>query len=144
MQENALITTDTTMFKSDMERFTTLDINSEDNQIELLNALNGCDVKLIDIVGQTIEIKDLYIEKRVVENVDDTTGEVKEANKYRCILFGTDDKTYVAGAYGVYNSLAQIIALLGTPSVERPFKLEVFQQPTGDKGRKTLKLKIVK
>lgn len=121
-------------------KFTTLSLTTEEELTELYNATQECDVKLIDIVGQTIEVVGVYIEERPFNQVDEETGEVREGSKFRTILFGTDGKTYVAGAYGVYNSITQILSLFGKPSKEKPFTLEVGRRPIGD-GRQSLILK---
>lgn len=121
-------------------KFTTMELKTEEQLTELYNATQECDVKLNDIVGTTIEIKDVYIEERPFNMVDEETGEIKEGSKYRTILFGTDGKTYVAGAYGIFNSISQILGMFGKPSEEKPFTLEVKKRPIGN-GKETLVLK---
>lgn len=121
-------------------KFTTLPLESEEELTELYNATQECDIKLNDIVGSVIEIHGVYIEERPFNTVDEETGEYKEGSKYRTILFGTDGKTYVAGAYGVFNSISNIIGMFGKPTKEKPYKLEVRKRPIGG-GKETLVLK---
>lgn len=121
-------------------KFTTLELKTEEELTELYNATQECDVKLNDIVGSTIEIYGVYIEERPFNVVDEDTGEYKEGSKYRTILFGTDGKTYVAGAYGIFNSISQILGMFGKPSKEKSFTLEVRKRPIGN-GKETLVLK---
>lgn len=123
-----------------VNKFTTMKLETEEQLTELYNATQECDVKLNDIVGTTIEIRDIYIEERLFTQIDEETGELKEVSKYRTILFGTDGKTYVAGAYGIFNSISQILGMFGKPSEEKPFTLEVKKRPIGN-GKETLVLK---
>lgn len=121
-------------------KFTTMELATEEELTELYNATQECDVKLNDVVGSQIEIRDVYIEERPFNMVDEETGEIKEGSKYRTILFGTDGKTYVAGAYGIFNSISQIMGMFGKPSISKPFLLEVKKRPLGN-GKETLVLK---
>lgn len=139
-----LISNDLSVFDSSVKRVTSLDLTNDDDQIKLLNALQNCDVKLNDIVGQTIEVNGCYIEERPTEFVDEETGEVTERSKYVTMLFGTDGKTYVAGSYGVYNSIAQIAAIKGLPSESNVIKLNVIKVPAKTQGHSLLKLMITK
>lgn len=102
----------------------------------LFNALESCDIKLNDIVGQVISIKDIYIEERQI--IDETTGEVKP--KYRTIIFDDNNQSYATGSYGVYNSLCRIIALCGLPdSWSESLKVKVEKKSIGD-GKQSLTL----
>lgn len=128
------------IFKSDVKRFTSLDLSKEECQMKLLNATQNCDVILNDIVNQQIEINGIYITERPVEEVNNDTGEVIEKSKYTTILFGVDGKTYVAGSYGVYNSIVQIMSIKGMPSDSNTFKLKVIKVPAKTQGHFLLKL----
>lgn len=110
-----------------------------DEKKALFNALESCDVLLNNIVGQVIEVKDLYIEERPY--TDETTGEVKP--KYRTIIFDSNGQTYATGAYGVYNALKKIVQLCGTPDTwGEPLKVKVAKKPIGD-GKQSLTLLLV-
>ena len=141
---NNLISNDANIFRSDIKKFTTLNLDDEDDQLTLLNSMQACDVKLNDIVDQTIEVNGCYIEERPVENVDEETGEVKPKSKYITMLFGTDGKSYVAGSYGVYNSLSQLASVKGFPSKNNVYKLKVIKVPARTQGHFLLKLIMVK
>lgn len=129
-EEGLIVTNQRNMFCS-------LDLEEQENKVKLYNATEQCDVLLNDIVGQTIEIKDVYIEE--YETVDKETGEVK--NKFRTILFGSDGKTYASGAYGIYNSLRKIFTIFGDPTQWESLKLKIYKRKTKT-GTQTLCLKV--
>lgn len=112
---------------------------TDEEKKALFNALEKCDILLNDIVGQDIEIKDIFCEER--EIVDEKTGELKK--KYRTILFDTDGKSYVTGSYGIYNVLKKIFAVYGLPSTwSNPIKVKVDKKKIND-GKTSLTLTIL-
>ena len=129
-----------------MERecFTSVNLNSEEARIDLFNATENADVLLNDVVGQVITIKDIYIEKNPIKEVDDETGEVTfNGVKYRTILFDEDGKTYATASYGIYNVIRKMLDLLGIDVIKSGLKVEVVKVPTSD-GKSKLSLKLVK
>lgn len=153
VKERGLITQDDSIFSSaKKEMFCTMDLEDKANMVALYNSLQECDVKLNDIKGTTIEVSDVFVEKKEVAErdektdeviYDEETGEVKTKTKFRTILFGTDGKTYVSAAYGVYNSLRQIIPIFGNPSKENPIKVKVGTRKLRT-GKESLILTVVK
>lgn len=151
--ERGLITQDDSIFQSsNKEMFCTMNLEEKENMVALYNSLQECDVKLNDIKGSTIEIKDVFVEKKEVAERDEKTGEVLRdeetdevltKTKFRTILFGVDGKTYVSAAYGVYNSLRQIIPIFGNPSKENPIKVKVGTRKLRS-GKESLVLTVVK
>lgn len=151
--ERGLITQDDSIFQSNnKEMFCTMNLEEKENMVALYNSLQECDVKLNDIKGSTIEIKDIYVERKEVAERDDATGEVLRdeetdevitKTRFRTILFGVDGKTYVSAAYGVYNSLRQIIPIFGNPSKENPIKVKVGTRKLRS-GKESLVLTVVK
>lgn len=126
------------------EMYTTVDLNTEEARVDLFNATESADVLLNDIVGQTITVNNIYVEKNPIKEVDDETGEVTfNGVKYRTILFDTDGQTYATGSYGVYNSVRKMIDLLGINIINKGIKVEVIKVPTKD-GKNKLSLKLVK
>lgn len=136
-QNNLVITNDGKAFESEMKKFTTLDLTEKENQVKLYNSLQECDVRVNDIVGQTIEIAGVYIEERPV--FDEETGET--SRKFRTILYGADGKTYVTGAYGVYNSLQTILSIFGNPSSENTISVVVGKKALRN-GKESLILTV--
>lgn len=126
------------------ECYTTVDLNTEEARVDLFNATESADVLLNDIVGQQIVIKDIYIEKNPIKEVDDETGEVTfNGVKYRTILFDDKGQTYATASYGVYNSIRKMLDLLGVSLISKGIKVEVIKVPTQD-GKQKLSLKLVK
>lgn len=149
--EGALIVSDNSMFASqDKQMFCTLDLNEKSNSVKLYNALQQCDVKINDIKGSVIEMKEVFIEVKDIPErdnndnviVDEETGEVKTKRHFRTIIFDTEGKTYVSAAYGVYNSLRQIIPIFGNPSEDNIIKVKVGNKTTRS-GKESLILTVV-
>ena len=153
VKERGLITQDDSIFESsNKEMFCTMNLEEKENMVALYNSLQECDVRLADIKGTTIEVVDVFVEKKETPVrdektdevvVDEETGEVKTKTRFRTILFGTDGKTYVSAAYGVYNSLRQIIPIFGNPSKINPIKVKVGTRKLRS-GKESLILTVVK
>lgn len=153
VNEGGIISSDQSIFATNnSKKFCTMDLSDNDNKVALYNSLQQCDVLLNDIKGQVIEMKDVFIEqKEVVERdektdeviYDEETGEVKTKTHFRTIIFGTDGTTYVSSAYGIYNSLRQIIPVFGNPSENNIIKVKVGEKTTRS-GRKSLILTVEK
>lgn len=130
---------------------TTLDLEKQENKIKLYNALNECDILINDIKGSTIDVVDVYIEGRKVEERDsndniiynEETGDIKLKDHYRSILFDNDGKTYVTSSYGVYNSLRNILGLFGKPSKDNVLHLKVTSRKNKRNDGSTLWLTVV-
>ena len=151
-KERALITQDDSIFQSNnKEMFCTMDLEDKASKVALYNSLQECDVKLNDIKGTTIEVVNVFVEKKEVAERDEKTdellydenGEVLTKTRFRTILFGSDGKTYVSAAYGVYNSLRQIIPIFGNPSTINPIKVKVGTRKLRS-GKESLILTVVK
>lgn len=115
-------------------------IENEEDKKQMFNALEKCDIKLNDIVGEIINIKDIYIEEN--EIIDKETGEIK--NKYRTILFDENGKTYVTAAYGIFNVLKKLVSVYGEPRFwgENGIKAKVIKKDIGN-GRQSLTLQLI-
>ena len=55
--------------------YCSVSLHNDQGQVLVYNALESCDVRVADSIGQTIELKDVYIEKYMKEK----DGESKEA-----------------------------------------------------------------
>ena len=151
--ERGLISQDDSIFKSSgKEMFCTMNLEEKENMVALYNSLQECDVKIVDVKGQEIEVVDVFVEKKEVAQrdektdeiiFDEETGEVKTKTRFRTILFGSDGKTYVSAAYGVYNSLRQILPIFGNPSKENPITVKVGTRKLRS-GKESLVLTVVK
>lgn len=136
-------------FDNKTKRQTTLDLSTKDNQIKMYNATQKCDIRLIDIKEQTINMVDLFVEEKEIAEKDkndelvynEKTGEVKMKKHYRTIIFDEEGKTYVSSAYGIYNSIGNITSIFGLPSKENMIKVRVTTRSL-DKGRESLILVV--
>ena len=150
--ERGLITQDESIFQSaNKEMFCTMNLEEKENMVKLYNSLQECDVKLNDIKGSVITIVDIFVEKKEVPErdektdeliVDEESGEVKTKTKFRTILFDDEGKTYVSSAYGIYNSLRQIIPIFNNPSKDNPLKVKVGTRKLQN-GKESLILTVV-
>ena len=153
VMERGLISQDDSIFKSSgKEMFCTMNLEEKENMVALYNSLQECDVKIADVKGQEIEVVDVFVEKKEVAQrdektdeiiVDEETGEVKTKTRFRTILFGSDGKTYVSAAYGVYNSLRQILPIFGNPSKDNPITVKIGTRKLRS-GKESLVLTVVK
>lgn len=140
-KDNSLITNDVSVLNNDKTLFTSIDLSETENKAKLYNSLQKCDVRINDIIGETIEFSDIFIEEKPYTETDEKTGEIKTTKKFRTILYGINGQTYVSAAYGVYNSLKNIISIFGLPTKDVPFKVQVDKRKTQN-GHDTLILII--
>lgn len=105
----------------------------------LYNALESCDVKLNDIVGQKVKVKDIYIQE--YPRVNKETGEPM-TNGHRVILFDDEGKTYVTASNYFFVSLAKVINAFGDPKTwKEPLEIEITKRTTKG-GNSCLSLKL--
>lgn len=121
--------------------YSSIKASSVEEKKKLYNALEKCDALLNDIVGTEINIKDFYVEERIVTE-DDEDGNEKSVVKYRTILFDTDGKSYATGSYGVYNALRRIVMVYGSPTWEEGVLVKVEKKPIKN-GKTQLTLVLV-
>ena len=100
---------------------------SDDDRAVLYNAMNAPDVRIADHIGQIINVRDVIVEP--VEIVDDKSGEVRTAP--RVILIDTDNHTYSAASYGIYNALRRLTAIFGLPTWKDGIPVRVKQIARG-------------
>lgn len=106
---------------------------------KLFNALENCDVKLNDVVGQTIKIKNVYIQE--YGRVDKNTGE-PISNGHRTIIFDEAGKTYVTASNYFFVSMAKMLQALGTPEEwDEAVEIEIVKRSVGD-GKQCLSFKL--
>lgn len=123
---------------TERQMYATLDSSVKENKAKLFNATENADVLAMDCVGQTLVLKDVYLEK--IPKVNEETGEI--TYKYRTILFDEDGKTYASGAYGMYNTVAKILSIYGIEYLhEDGLKVEIAKGSSKE-GKNRLFLKI--
>ena len=151
--EGGLISANNEIFANanNSKRYCSLDLTDKSNKVLLYNALDQCDIVLSDIKGQEINVVGVFVETKDIPEKDETTGEIltdKETGEiitkkhFRSILFDDEGKTYVAAAFGVYNSLSKIIPVFGNPTKENPIKVKVGTKKTRS-GKDSLILTVV-
>lgn len=121
--------------------YSSIKASSVEEKKKLYNALEKCDALLNDIVGSEINIKDFYVEERIVTE-DDEDGNEKSVVKYRTILFDVDGKSYATGSYGVYNALRRIVMVYGSPTWKEGVLVKVEKKPIKN-GKTQLTLVLV-
>lgn len=121
--------------------YSSIKASSVEEKKKLYNALEKCDALLNDIVGTEINIKDFYVEERIVPE-EDEDGNEKSVVKYRTILFDTEGKSYATGSYGVYNALRRIVMVYGTPTWNDGVLVKVEKKPIKN-GKTQLTLVLV-
>lgn len=107
--------------------------DSRQDKIALLNALDSADIKLVDMIGQEINIKGVYAETHYSHK--------KQAPVCRVLIIDTEGKSYATGSFIFMNSLKNIIDVLGAPTDSEPLKIKVVEQ-TMEKGN-AIKAKVV-
>ena len=100
---------------------------SEDERAVLFNAMNAPDVRIADHIGQVINVRDVVVEP--VEIVDDKSGEIRTSP--RVILIDTEDHTYSATSYGIYNALRRLVSIYGLPTWPNGIPVRVKQIARG-------------
>ena len=123
---------------NERQMYSTFDVETKENKAKLFNATENADVLVNDCVGQKLVLKDVYMER--IPSVDEETGEQKI--KYRTILFDENGQTYATGAYGIYNTVAKILAIYGIEYLhEEGLEVEIAKGSSKD-NKTRLFLKI--
>lgn len=150
VKETSLVLANTTAVSSDLfgeskaKRVTSLDLNDEEQVNMFLNAQNEVDYKLNDCVGKVINVIGATIGEYPSETMNEETGEMIVRKKHSLCLFDEDGKSYATGSGTCYFSFANIVALKGMPTKEKPLRIEVIKVPAETKGHEYLKVKIAK
>lgn len=118
--------------------FSSLKADTDEEKASLFNAINNPEKRLADCINMTIKAKDLYIE--VVNCTNEETGEITACP--RIVIIDDKGVSYQAVSLGIYSALKKVIQIFGTPTWEKPIKLEVKQVTKGT--RKMLTLNIAK
>lgn len=124
-------------FKSTGKSVTTLKGETLEDKKKLYNAIQNCDVRINDIVGQTIKVKDVYIREYEKKDLDDN-GNPRIG--HTTILFDVDGKSYVTASNYFFNAIAQILSAVG--KLEKPIDIQIVKKPTKN-GTESLSAKWV-
>mgnify|MGYP003571274932 CR=1 FL=1 len=136
MKNELMINNNENFLQEEQKRvYSSKSMKTIEDKKELFNALEECDVLINDCVGETIDIKDFYIEE--YDKTDEDTGEIK--TKYRTIIFDKDGKSYATGSYGIYNSIKKLIMVYGYPTYTDEVKVKISKKKTKN-GNQSLSL----
>lgn len=128
--------------QSKIKRITSLDITNDEDADMLLNASQEADHKLNDEVDKEITVIGCSMTERLVDTVNDDTGEVITRKKHTLCLFDINGESHVTGSNSCYLSFTQIVSLKGMPTREKPLVLIPCKAPAKEKGHEYLRLKV--
>lgn len=113
--------------------------NTEERKM-LFNALEKCDVKLNDIVGQNIKVKNVIINE--YPRKDKETGE-EMSNGHRIILIDDEGKSYVTASNYFFIAFAKLINTFGEPDTwEEPMEIKIVKKSVKN-GNQALGFELV-
>lgn len=102
----------------------------------LYNAANNPDHRLSEMIGQSITVKDIYVE--AVQLLNTETGEVQTAP--RCVLITPEGESYACVSSGVLGAIKKLFAVFGQPCEwPEPLAVTVKQIDKGN-GKRILTL----
>lgn len=119
---------------------------------EIFNIENGeCDIRLNDIVGQEIEITNVFM-KRIVSKLkeedielDESTGEVLKDTKISVvtILLDKDNKKYVTASKIFAMSVLNLIRTFGIEDLQKGIKIRIIKKSVSGSNNKALGFELV-
>ena len=105
--------------------FSTVDAKTMEGKASVYRALNDA-VPLRDVVGETLSVKDIIVQRVEVETDE---GDVVE--QPRTSLITSDGAAYSATSNGIFSAVKNILGIFGHPSTwEAPLKLVVEEKAT--------------
>ena len=119
---------------------------------EIFNIENGeCDIRLNDIVGQEIEIRNVFM-KRIVSKLKDEdieineqTGEIVSDKKISVvtILLDKDNKKYVTASKIFAMSVLNLIRTFGIEDLQKGIKIRIIKKSVSGSNNKALGFELV-
>lgn len=119
---------------------------------EIFNIENGeCDIRLNDIVGQEIEITNVFM-KRIVSKLKDEdieineqTGEIVSDKKISVvtILLDKDNKKYVTASKIFAMSVLNLIRTFGIEDLQKGIKIRIIKKSVSGSNNKALGFELV-
>lgn len=119
---------------------------------EIFNVENGeCDIKINDIVGETITVKNIFM-KRIVSNLKDEdieineqTGEIVNDKKISVItiLLDVDNKKYVTASKIFAMSILNLIRTFGVEEIQKGVKIKIIKKSVSNSANKALGFELV-
>ena len=119
---------------------------------EIFNIENGeCDIKLNDIVGQEIEVTNIFM-KRIASKlkeeeieVDEQTGQIIKDTKISVvtILLDRENKKYVTASKMFAMSIVNLIRTFGVEEVQKGIKIRIIKKSVSGSNNKALGFELV-
>lgn len=119
---------------------------------EIFNIENGeCDIKLNDIVGQEIDVRNVFM-KRIVSKlkeedveIDETTGEVLKDKKISVvtILIDKENKKYVTASKIFAMSVLNLIRTFGIEDIQKGIRIKIIKKSLSGSVNKALGFELV-
>lgn len=119
---------------------------------EIFNIENGeCDIRLNDIVGQEIEVTNVFM-KRIVSKlkeeemeINEQTGEIVKDTKISVvtILLDKDNKKYVTASKIFAMSVLNLIRTFGIEDLQEGIKIRIIKKSVSGSNNKALGFELV-
>lgn len=137
VEEGSLISQITERKKTSYSSFVP---TTEEEKINVYNALQTCDARVSDILNTEITIKNIICQE--YEKIDNETGEVKQ--RVRTIIFDENGKSYGTASKGIYYSIIRLIQAFGEPKDWKEPKHVMIKEQTTRNGGKTYIIEVLK
>lgn len=125
MEQKTAITNELSEFKGNSKQVTTIKGDTIEEKKKLYNAIQQCDVRLNDIVGQKIKVKDFLIREYEKKDLDENGN---HRIGHTTILFDEQGKTYVTASNYFFNAFVQVLSTVG--NLETPIEIKIVKKPT--------------
>ena len=116
----------------------------------LFNLETSVDVKLNDIVGESIKVKDVLIRKyyKPLEEpvINAETGEIEKDTelKVSCVLIDDQGKSYATGSKTFTFDMMKFLGQYGGASMlENGVDIKIIKKAVGEKGNKALSFELL-
>ena len=114
---------------------------TEEERAALYNAQNNTPNRIKDFVGETIQLKHVYVEAVQVTNRE--TGERNSAP--RIVLIDAENNSFQCVSIGVYSAIRKIFGIYGTPEKwEKPLPIKFKLVNKGERSMLTLDIDFKK
>ena len=155
MENNELIKKEETAGILDFASTTNSKVNVETHSSikdpkVLFNLETSVDVKLNDIVGESIKVKDVLIRKyyKPLEEpvINAETGEIEKDTelKVSCVLIDDQGKSYATGSKTFTFDMMKFLGQYGGASMlENGVDIKIIKKAVGEKGNKALSFELL-
>lgn len=114
--------------------YCSLTAEDDESRAKLFNATNNTHARLQDLIGETLEIRDIFVEQVTCTSVNEDTGEVRTKICPRVVLIDPAGVGYGCVSVGIFGAVKKLLAIFGEPSTwSKPRKLKIRQITMGAK-----------